>query len=41
MRNVYNVKNESTGKRAYMQCKGNKKYRTEDSYFSIIFLVLS
>lgn len=26
MRNVYNVKSEKTGKRAYMQCKGNKKY---------------
>ena len=26
MRNVYSVKSESTGKRAYMQCKGNKKY---------------
>lgn len=26
MRNVYNVKGEKTGKRAYMQCKGNKKY---------------
>ena len=26
MRNVYNVKEEKNGKRAYMQCKGNKKY---------------
>ena len=26
MRNVYNVKSEKAGKRAYMQCKGNKKY---------------
>jgi len=26
MRNVYNVKSERTCKRAYMQCKGNKKY---------------
>ena len=26
MRNVYNVKGEKSGKRAYMQCKGNKKY---------------
>lgn len=26
MRNVYNVKSEKTGKRAYMQCKGAKKY---------------
>ena len=26
MRNVYNVKSEKNGKRAYMQCKGNKKY---------------
>lgn len=26
MRNVYKVKSEKTGKRAYMQCKGAKKY---------------
>lgn len=26
MRNVYNVKSEKTGQRAYMQCKGNKKF---------------
>ncbi|MBP3840926.1 MAG: recombinase family protein [Bacilli bacterium] len=26
MRNVYNVKGEKSGKRAYMQCKGNKKF---------------
>ena len=26
MRNVYHVKGEKTGKRAYMQCKGNKKF---------------
>ena len=26
MRNVYNVKGEESGKRAYMQCKGNKKF---------------
>ena len=26
MRNVFNVKSEKTGKRAYMQCKGSKKY---------------
>lgn len=28
MRNVYNVKGEKTGKRAYLQCKGAKKYHT-------------
>ena len=28
MRNVYNVKEEKTGKRAYLQCKGAKKYHT-------------
>jgi len=27
MRNVYRVKNEPTGRRAYLQCKGAKKYR--------------
>ena len=27
MRNVYNVKGEPSGKRAYLQCKGAKKYR--------------
>lgn len=26
MRNVYSVKTEKTGKRAYMQCKGNKRF---------------
>ena len=26
MRNVYSVKSEKTGKRAYLQCKGNKKF---------------
>ena len=26
MRNVYNVKGDKTGKRAYMQCKGSKRY---------------
>ena len=26
MRNVYSVKTEKTGKRAYLQCKGNKKF---------------
>lgn len=26
MRNVFKVKSEETGKRAYMQCKGNKKF---------------
>ena len=26
MRNVYNVKGEKTGRRAYLQCKGAKKY---------------
>ena len=31
MRNVYNVKTESTGKRAYMQCKGAKKYHSCDN----------
>ena len=35
MRNVYNVKNESTGKRAYMQCKGNKKYHICENNKSI------
>jgi len=28
MRNVYNVKGEPDGKRAYLQCKGAKKYRS-------------
>lgn len=31
MRNVYNVKSEKTGKRAYLQCKGNKKYHICDN----------
>ena len=31
MRNVYNVKGEITGKRAYMQCKGAKKYHICDN----------
>lgn len=31
MRNVYNVKSEKTGQRAYMQCKGNKKYHICDN----------
>ena len=31
MRNVYSVKGEETGKRAYMQCKGAKKYHTCDN----------
>ena len=31
MRNVYNVKGEKTGKRAYLQCKGAKKYHTCDN----------
>ena len=31
MRNVYKVKSEKTGKRAYMQCKGNKKYHECDN----------
>ena len=26
MRNVYSVKTEKTGKRAYLQCKGNKRF---------------
>lgn len=26
LRNVYNVKSEKTGKRSYMQCKGNKRF---------------
>ena len=26
MRNVYNVRSEKNGKRAYMQCKGNRRY---------------
>ena len=35
MRNVYNVKSEKTGKRAYMQCKGNKKYHNCENKKSI------
>lgn len=35
MRNVYNVKNEKTGQRAYMQCKGNKKFHICDNNKSI------
>ena len=31
MRNVYSVKSEKTGKRAYLQCKGNKKYHICDN----------
>ena len=31
MRNVYNVKNEKTGKRAYLQCKGAKRYHECDN----------
>ena len=31
MRNVYHVKGEETGKRAYLQCKGAKKYHTCDN----------
>ncbi len=31
MRNVYSVKGEKTGKRAYLQCKGAKKYHTCDN----------
>lgn len=31
MRNVYSVKGEHTGKRAYLQCKGAKKYHTCDN----------
>ena len=35
MRNVYNVKSEKTGQRAYMQCKGNKKFHICDNNKSI------
>lgn len=31
MRNVYSVKSEKCGKRAYMQCKGNKKFHICDN----------
>ena len=31
IRNVYNVKNEKNGKRAYMQCKGNKRFHICDN----------
>ena len=31
MRNVYNVKTEKTGKRAYLQCKGAKRYHECDN----------
>lgn len=31
MRNVYKVKSENTGKRAYLQCKGSKKYHICDN----------
>lgn len=31
MRNVYNVKGEKAGKRAYLQCNGNKKYHICDN----------
>lgn len=31
MRNVYSVKGEKSGKRAYMQCKGNKKFHICDN----------
>ena len=35
MRNVYHTKGEKTGKRAYLQCKGAKKYRTCNNNRSI------
>lgn len=35
MRNVYHVKGETTGKRAYLQCKGAKKYHTCNNNKSI------
>lgn len=31
IRNVYNVKSEKNGKRAYMQCKGNKRFHICDN----------
>ena len=40
VRNVYHVKSETTGKRAYMQCKGNKRYHICDNNKAIRMDVL-